>query len=102
MSDITFDILNGIKLKDVPAYKEKLQNINTSEVDPEVRYSQEILSEYQSAKKTFDEKAILMRDFRLGFQWTQADYDELKARNQAPIVENIIHEVVEQAKSMLS
>ena len=72
------------------------------ELVDEARISLKLLDSYKGARNTWALNAIEDADFRKGAQWTRAQIKELKARQQSPIVVNVIHPTVEQAKALLT
>jgi hypothetical protein len=68
----------------------------------EVLKSEELLREYSSARAKWAKQAIEDDEFRNGMQWTKKQVDTLRARAQEPLVVNVLHPAVEQAKAMLT
>jgi len=75
---------------------------NNSDKDPEVQLTQDLLSEYSSARQNWSKQAVEDNEFRNGKQWTKEQSDALRNKAQEPIVVNVIFSAVEQAKAMLS
>jgi len=75
---------------------------NNSNKDPEVQLTQDLLSEYSSARENWAKQAVEDNEFRNGKQWTKKQADTLRNKAQEPIVVNVIFSAVEQAKAMLS
>ena len=75
---------------------------NNSRKDPEVQLTQDLLSEYSSARENWAKQAVEDNEFRNGKQWTKEQADTLRNKAQEPIVVNVIFSAVEQAKAMLS
>ena len=73
-----------------------------AEIHPDVRQSTDTLSEYASARQKWAKQAIEDNEFRNGKQWDKTQVQILRNRNQEPIVVNVIHSAVEQAKAMLT
>ena len=73
-----------------------------AEINPEVRKSTDLLSEYASARSKWANQAQEDNEFRNGKQWKEKHVQILRNRNQEPIVVNVIHSAVEQAKAMLT
>ena len=73
-----------------------------AEIHPEVKRSTDTLSEYASARSKWAKQAQEDNEFRNGKQCKQAQVQTLRNRNQEPIVVNVIHSAVEQAKAMLT
>ena len=74
----------------------------SSDKDPEVLYSEKLLEAYRPGQQRWREKAAKDDEFRSGNQIPKEVEEELKARRQPPIVINVIHPAVEQAKAMLT
>ena len=72
------------------------------EKHPEVKISQDLLDEYASARSEWAKQAVEDNEFRNGKQWEEDHVKVLKSRKQEPIVVNVIHSAVEQAKAMLT
>ena len=72
------------------------------QIDPKVKRSQELLEEYSAARSDWAKQAIEDNEFRCGKQWTDDQVKTLKSRNQSPVVVNVIHSAVEQAKALLT
>ena len=72
------------------------------EINKEVKLTEELLREYSGARSEWAKQATEDSEFRSGVQWTKEQVSQLKARNQAPIVVNCIHNAVEQAKALLT
>ena len=68
----------------------------------EVLKSEELLREYSSARAKWAKQAIEDDEFRNGMQWTKQQVDTLRSRAQEPLVVNVLHPAVEQAKAMLT
>ncbi len=75
---------------------------NNSNKHPEVQLTQDLLSEYSSARENWAKQAVEDNEFRNGKQWTKEQADTLRNKAQEPIVVNVIFSAVEQAKAMLS
>jgi len=72
-------------------------------MDPKVLLSVEILNAYDNAeRKVWAQQALQDDAFRNNIQWDLEAIKVLEARNQMPIVVNVIHPAVEQAKAMLT
>ncbi len=69
---------------------------------PETQYTQDLFSDYSSARKLWSRQAIEDSEFRSGKQWKKEQVNALRARAQEPLVVNVIHPAVEQAKAMLT
>ena len=70
--------------------------------NPEVQLSQDLLYEYSSNRTDWAKQAVEDNEFRNGNQWTKKQVDILRSRAQEPVVVNVIHAAVEQAKAMLT
>ena len=70
--------------------------------DPMVQLSTDILQEYASARAKWAAQATEDNEFRNGLQWKDEHIKTLKERAQDPIVVNVVHSAVEQAKAMLT
>ena len=73
-----------------------------AEIHPEVKKSTDLLSEYAGARSKWANQAQEDNEFRNGKQWKKKHVQILRNRNQEPIVVNVIHSAVEQAKAMLT
>ena len=73
-----------------------------AEKHPEVKKSTDLLSEYSGARSKWANQAQEDNEFRNGKQWKKKHVQILRNRNQEPIVVNVIHSAVEQAKAMLT
>jgi hypothetical protein len=92
-----FDILEG-RLEE----PNQGSNYDFYEKPDDVRLSEELFIKYRDARRTWDTQAQEDIDFRNGAQWSPADLKVLKARRHAPIVVNVIHPAVEQAKAQIT
>ena len=72
------------------------------EIHPEVRLTQDLFSNYSSARSDWSKQAAEDAEFRAGKQWSDKQVKSLRARAQEPLVVNVIHPAVEQAKAMLT
>ena len=72
------------------------------EKNQEVKLTEELIREYSGARSEWAKQAVEDSEFRSGAQWTKEQINTLKARNQAPVVVNCIHNAVEQAKALLT
>uniref|UniRef100_A0A6H1ZYE8 Putative portal protein n=1 Tax=viral metagenome TaxID=1070528 RepID=A0A6H1ZYE8_9ZZZZ len=96
MSKLTFNILESSRAVDTSS------SAGSIEKDQDVKYSEELLDFYKSEATTWRNQAQEDDDFRNNMQWSRTQEEQLKERNQAPIVINILHQAVEQAKSLLT
>jgi len=72
------------------------------EIHPETKLTHDIFNDYSSARKNWARQAVEDVEFRSGKQWKKEQVNALRARAQEPLVVNVIHPAVEQAKSMLT
>ena len=70
--------------------------------DPDVQLTQDLLSEYSSARENWVTQAVEDNEFRNGKQWTNDQVTALRKRSQEPLVVNVVYSAVEQAKAMLT
>jgi len=68
----------------------------------EVQLTQDLLSEYSSARQEWAKQAVEDNEFRNGKQWTDDQIRALRQRAQEPLVVNVVYSAVEQAKAMLT
>ena len=73
-----------------------------SQIDPEVRLTHDLLQEYSSARQEWAKQATEDNEFRNGNQWKDDHARTLRNRAQEPIVVNVVHSAVEQAKALLT
>jgi len=73
-----------------------------SPLHKEVEKSEELLDDYQEHRQLWASQALEDDEFRNNSQWTNAQQNVLKERAQSPIVDNVIHPAVEQAKALLT
>ena len=67
-----------------------------------VQLTQDLLSEYSSARQNWAKQAVEDNEFRNGKQWTDDQVQALRKRAQEPLVVNVVYSAVEQAKAMLT
>ena len=72
------------------------------ETNKEVKLTEDLLRDYSGARANWAEQVTEDSEFRAGVQWTKNQIETLKSRNQSPIVVNVIHSAVEQAKALLT
>ena len=72
------------------------------EKNKEVQKSEDLLTEFQSARNEWASQAAEDNEFRNGKQWSKKMITALRKRAQEPLVVNVIHPAVEQAKAMLT
>lgn len=68
----------------------------------EVQLTHDLLKDYGSSRENWAKQAVEDNEFRNGKQWTEEQAKALRGRAQEPIVVNVIHSAVEQAKAMLT
>ena len=68
----------------------------------EVLLTEEVLSDFTSSRSKWAKQAVEDNEFRNGKQWTQKQKNTLRNRAQEPLVVNVIHPAVEQAKALLT
>lgn len=68
----------------------------------EVQLTQDLLSDYSSARQNWAKQAVEDNEFRNGKQWTDDQVQALRKRAQEPLVVNVVYSAVEQAKAMLT
>ena len=79
------------------------KNSYTQLTDEEaVQKAHDLFRTYSKNRETWANHAQEDKEFRLGKQWTEERRRILRARGQAPIVENRIHPAVEAAKAMIT
>jgi hypothetical protein len=72
------------------------------EVHPEVLKSEDLLDDYHGQRSDWASQAMEDDEFRNNSQWTTKQVNVLKNRAQSPIVDNVVHPAVEQAKALLT
>ena len=70
--------------------------------NPEVQLTHDLLKDFSSSRENWAKQAVEDNEFRNGKQWTEEQAKILRARAQEPIVVNVVHSAVEQAKAMLT
>ena len=73
-----------------------------SPLHPEVEKSEILLDDYQEQRTTWATQAMEDDEFRNNSQWTTEQKNVLRDRAQSPVVDNVVHPAVEQAKAMLT
>ena len=68
----------------------------------ETKLTIDLLQEYAGPRNDWAKQAVEDNEFRNGVQWTKKQEKALRARAQEPIVVNVIHSAVEQAKALLT
>jgi len=69
---------------------------------PEVQKSEDLLEDYHAQRVEWANQAMEDDEFRNNSQWTAEQTKTLKDRAQSPIIDNVIHPAVEQAKALLT
>ena len=70
--------------------------------DPQVKLTHDILQEYASSRSKWAKQATEDNEFRNGVQWKDEHVKTLRERAQEPVVVNVVHSAVEQAKALLT
>jgi hypothetical protein len=70
--------------------------------DPMVQLSTDTLQEYAGSRAQWAKQATEDNEFRNGLQWKDEHVKRLRERAQEPVVVNVVHSAVEQAKAMLT
>ncbi len=71
-------------------------------VHHEVLKSEDLLFDYHAQRSDWATQAYEDDEFRNNSQWTSEQVTTLKNRAQSPIVDNVVHPAVEQAKALLT
>ena len=71
-------------------------------IHPEVQKSEDLLEDYTAQRTDWATQAMEDDEFRNNSQWTKDQINVLKDRAQSPVVDNVIHPAVEQAKALLT
>ena len=74
----------------------------TIKKDKEVDLSERLYQDYRGSAEIWRAQAKEDEDFRNGAQWTEAEVKALKSKGHSPIVVNVVHPAVEQAKALLT
>lgn len=69
---------------------------------PEVQKSEDLLDDYHGQRSDWASQAMEDDEFRNNSQWNSKQVTVLKNRAQSPIVDNVVHPAVEQAKALLT
>ena len=69
---------------------------------PEVQKSEDLLDDYHGQRSDWATQAMEDDEFRNNSQWNSNQVKVLKNRAQSPIVDNVVHPAVEQAKALLT
>ena len=70
--------------------------------NPLVQLSTDTLQEYASARSSWAKQATEDNEFRNGLQWKPEHVKTLRERAQEPVIVNVVHSAIEQAKAMLT
>lgn len=70
--------------------------------DESAQKTENIFRAYEARRQMWAKQALEDDEFRNGIQWTKEQENELRARGQVPLVVNVIHPAVEQAKALLT
>lgn len=70
--------------------------------DESARQTEKMFFNYESMRQHWSKQALDDDEFRNGVQWSDEQIKELKSRGQVPLVVNVIHPAVEQAKALLT
>ena len=73
-----------------------------AEMHPETKLTLDLFQDYSSARTNWARQATEDNEFRAGKQWSTKQVNALRNRAQEPVVVNVIHPAVEQAKAMLT
>lgn len=95
----SFDVLEGRRLLEGDT---KSVGVSGYQKPDSVLLSEQLIEQYAASRNSWASQARKDDEFRNGVQWTGEEEAELRAREQAPIVVNVIHPAVEQAKAMLT
>ena len=72
------------------------------EIEPQVQLTHDLLQEYASSRSKWAKQATEDNEFRSGVQWKDEHVKTLRERAQEPVVVNVVHSAVEQAKALLT
>jgi hypothetical protein len=72
------------------------------EKNPEAKLTTDLISDYSEQRDKWAKQAMEDNEFRNGKQWSDKQVKSLRAKAQEPIVVNVIHSAVEQAKALLT
>ena len=70
--------------------------------DPLVTESEKLLDQYHGERTEWATQAMEDDEFRNNQQWKASHVTTLEQRAQSPIVDNVVHPAVEQAKALLT
>mgnify|MGYP003112569732 CR=1 FL=1 len=70
--------------------------------DPLVSESEKLLDQYHGERAEWATQAMEDDEFRNNQQWKASHVTTLESRAQSPIVDNVVHPAVEQAKALLT
>ena len=74
----------------------------SNKTEPQVQLTHDLLQEYSSARSKWAKQATEDNEFRNGVQWKDEHVKVLRERAQEPVVVNVVHSAVEQAKALLT
>tara|TARA_R100000655_G_scaffold109351_1_gene163616 strand:- start:1343 stop:3556 length:2214 start_codon:yes stop_codon:yes gene_type:complete len=70
--------------------------------NPESKLTTDLIQDYSSKRSEWAKQAVEDNEFRNGKQWSDKQVKTLRSRAQEPVVVNVIHSAVEQAKALLT
>tara|TARA_Y100001973_G_scaffold81816_1_gene120720 strand:- start:7891 stop:10104 length:2214 start_codon:yes stop_codon:yes gene_type:complete len=70
--------------------------------NPESKLTTDLIKDYSSKRSEWAKQAVEDNEFRNGKQWSDKQVKTLRNRAQEPVVVNVIHSAVEQAKALLT
>jgi hypothetical protein len=70
--------------------------------NPEAKLTTDLIQDYSSKRSEWAKQAVEDNEFRNGKQWSDKQVKTLRNRAQEPVVVNVIHSAVEQAKALLT
>ena len=70
--------------------------------NPEAKLTTDLIKDYSSKRAEWAKQAVEDNEFRNGKQWSDKQVKTLRNRAQEPVVVNVIHSAVEQAKALLT
>tara|TARA_Y100000004_G_scaffold35478_1_gene37995 strand:+ start:822 stop:3071 length:2250 start_codon:yes stop_codon:yes gene_type:complete len=73
-----------------------------SDIHPESKLTSDLIKDYSEQRSNWAKQAVEDNEFRNGKQWSDKQVKKLRSRAQEPIVVNVIHSAVEQAKALLT
>ena len=72
------------------------------EKNPEAKLTTDLIQDYSAKRSEWAKQAVEDNEFRNGKQWSDKQVKKLRSRAQEPVVVNVIHSAVEQAKALLT